>query len=84
LRDDIVNILKVYAKDSWFQRFRNGNFDINDKLRGQSRKMKENLEILFAEDATQSSVKLAKQLAINHTTVLQRLHALGKIQKEEK
>jgi len=46
--------------------------------------MKENLEILFAKDATQSSVKLAKQLAINHTTVLQRLHALGKIQKEEK
>lgn len=43
----------------------------------------EDLEVLLAKYAAQS-VELAKQLAINYTTVFRRLHALGKIQKKRK
>jgi len=36
---------------------------------------------LLVEDAAQSSMELAKQLVINHTSALWYLYALGKIQK---
>lgn len=44
----------------------------------------EDLEVLLAEDAAQSFIELAKQLVINHKTVLRRLHVLGKIQEKGK
>jgi len=64
--------LKVHTNPG-FQRLRTENFDVNDKPRRPKEK-DEDLEALFVEDAAQSSVELAKQLGVNHTTVLRRLH----------
>ena len=43
----------------------------------------DDLEVLLQEDSTQSSVILAK-LHVNQSTVIQRLHKMDKIIKEEK
>ena len=44
----------------------------------------DDLEALLKEDSTQSSVELARRLHVNQSTIIRRLHQLGKIQKEEK
>lgn len=70
----------------WFQRFKSGDFDLNDKERsGRPREMdSDDLEAMLKEDSCQSSVELAKRLNVDHSTVIRRLHELGKIQKEGK
>ena len=67
----------------WFDRFRSEDFDLNDKERsGRPVEADDNrLEELLEEDPRQSSRELALALSVTHTTVLNRLHALGKVQK---
>ena len=70
----------------WFRRFKGGDFDLNDKERtGRPNEMSsDDLEALLKEDSTQSSVELARRLHVNQSTIIRRLHQLGKIQKEGK
>ena len=67
----------------WFARFKTGDYDLNDKERS-GRPVEaddELLEELLEEDPRQSSRELAMALSVSHTTVLSRLHELGKVQK---
>ena len=46
--------------------------------------IEDELEVLLEKDPRLSSVELAKQLSVSHTTVLRHLHALGKVYKVDK
>lgn len=70
----------------WFQRFKSGNFDVNDKERpGQPKKFEDNdLQALLDENSAQTLKELADELDVTEMAVSKRLHAMGKIQKEGK
>lgn len=67
----------------WFKRFKNGDFDLNDKERpGQPKRFHdEELEALLQKDPCQSQKQLATALNVAQATVSRRLKALGMIQK---
>lgn len=68
---------------NWFSRFKNGDFDLNDKPRSGRPVQADDdiLEQLLEEDPKQSTRELALKLAVCQKTVCNRLHALGKVQK---
>ena len=70
----------------WFSRFRAGDFDLNDKPRSGRPQEADDTELqaLLDQHAAQSTRELSAQLGVSHTTVLNRLHTLGKIQEEGK
>ncbi|EGI64861.1 Mariner Mos1 transposase, partial [Acromyrmex echinatior] len=70
----------------WFRRFKDRDFSVEDKPRsGQPKKFKDKeLEALLEENQTQILKELSQQLKVDKSTILQRLQAMGKIQKEEK
>lgn len=72
--------------ERWFKRFKSGDFDIKDKERpGQPKKFENaDLQALLDKDSTQTLKQLAKALNVTQSTISERLHALGKIQKEGK
>lgn len=76
-------LAKTTAKD-WYLRFKNGDFDVRDKKRsGAPQKVTgRELEVILAQDATQTLEDIARQLDVDRSTVGKRLHALGLIQKE--
>ena len=84
-------ICSVYGEDAlvertcryWFARFTAGDFDLSDKERaGRPVEADDDaLEQLLREDPRQSASELALQLSGTSRTVLNRLHALGKVQK---
>jgi len=68
----------------WFERFRNGDFDVRDKERpGQSKKLEDfELQELLDENPAQTLLELSKALNVTPKAVSKRLHAMGKIHKE--
>ena len=74
---------KTTCRD-WFRRFKNDDFDLQDKERsGAPKKFKdEELEALLDVDACQTLAGLGKSLGVDDSTVSKRLKALGMIQKE--
>lgn len=70
----------------WFEKFRCGNYDLDDEDRsGRPPELDtDDLEALLVQDPAQSSVSLAITLGVNQSTVLRRLHVMGKIQKTGK
>lgn len=68
----------------WFNRFKNGDFNVQDRERsGASKKFQdEELETLLDEDPCQTQSDVAKSLGVDRTTVSKRMSALGMIQKE--
>ena len=68
----------------WFQRFKNGDFDVEDKHDGGREKTfkDEQLEALLDEDSCQTQEELAESLGVNQQAISKRLKALGMIQKE--
>ena len=68
----------------WFNRFKNGDFNLQDRERsGASKKFRDKeLETLLDEDPCQTQSDIAKLLGVDRTTVSKRLSALGMIQKE--
>ncbi|EFN71498.1 Histone-lysine N-methyltransferase SETMAR, partial [Camponotus floridanus] len=68
----------------WFRRFKNNDFDVEDKERsGAPKKFEdEELEALLHEDSCQTLDELAESLGVDHTTVSKRLKVLGIIQKQ--
>lgn len=84
-------ICSVYGEDAldvrtcqnWFTRFRSGDFDLNDKEH-TGRPIEANdelLEELLEEDPRRSTRDLAVEMSVSQTTVINRLRALGKVQK---
>lgn len=70
----------------WFQRFKSGDFDVEDKDRsGQPNKFEdEELQALLDLDSTQTQKQLAQHLGVTSMAISKRLHAMGKIHKEGK
>lgn len=68
----------------WYQRFRNGDFDLSDRRRsGQPQKFRDtDLEQLLTGNSAQTQRELAFQLGVTQQCISLRLHHLGKIQKE--
>jgi len=64
----------------WFSRFREGNFDLEDRKRaGRPRELDcEYLEEVVGENPLQSTRKLACVLDFNQSTILRRLYEIGK------
>jgi len=69
----------------WFERFRNGDFDVRVKERpGQPKKLGDiELQELLDENPAQTFLKLSKALNVTLKTVSKRLHTMGMIHKEE-
>lgn len=68
----------------WFQRFKTGDFDVEDKAHGRPPKKfeDEDLQALLDEDDAQTQEQLAEKLNVTQKAVSLRLHQMGKIQKE--
>ncbi|CAK9801874.1 Mariner Mos1 transposase [Anthophora plagiata] len=67
----------------WYQRFKSGNFNLEDEeLTGAPKKFKdEELEQVLAENPTQAQEELATLIGITRQSISLRLKKLGKIQK---
>lgn len=78
--------LSIRTCQFWFQRFKNSDFDINDREHGKPPQKFEDAELqeLLDEDDCQSQIQLADTLNVTQAAVSKRLHKMGKIQKEGK
>lgn len=78
------NALSNTTCRDWFRRFKNNDFDLEDKERsGAPTKFEdEELEALLDLDPCQTLVELGKTLQVDASTVSKRLKALGMIQKQ--
>jgi len=84
-------LLKIYGDRAlsettcrdWFRQFKDRNFDLSDKKRGnRPRKVKDHqLQALVNEDDTQSQKMLAKQLGVTQPAIPMCRRAMGKVQK---
>ena len=74
---------KTTCRD-WFRRFKDGDFDVDDRPREGRPKTFEDaeLEALLDEDPCQTQEELASVLAVIRQAISKRLHALGMIQKQ--
>lgn len=68
----------------WFQRFKSGDFVVEDRHSGGREKTFEDdeLEALLNEDSCQTQEQLAKSLGVTQQAVSKRLEQLGMIQKQ--
>lgn len=68
----------------WYRRFKEGDFDTEDKPRpGQPKKFEdEELEELLDQDSCQTQEELAESLGVSQKAISDRLKALGMIQKK--
>lgn len=85
-------LLEAYGKaalserscQEWFQKFKNGEFDVKDKERSGRPKVYEDMElaILLEEDSSQTQKELALTLQVTQQAISHRLKSLGMIQKQ--
>lgn len=68
----------------WFQRFKSGDFAVEDRHSGGREKVVENaeLEAILSENSCQTQEELSDLLIINQQAISKRLKQLGMIQKE--
>ncbi|KAG5322328.1 MOS1T transposase, partial [Pseudoatta argentina] len=78
------NALSDTACRDWFRRFKNNDFELEDKERSGAPKtfQDKELEQLLDEDPSQTLSELEKILQIDESTVSKRLKGLGMIQKQ--
>lgn len=71
---------------NWFQRFKRGDFELDNEERGRPPKKFEDAELqaLLDADNTQTRKMLAKTLNVDRGTISVRLRAMGKVQKDGK
>ena len=65
----------------WFQRFRNGDFNVEDRHSGGREKVFEDaeLEVLLGEDSRQTQEELARSLGVTRQAISKRNTAKGTI-----
>lgn len=90
--DGYQMLLEVYGKHApsrstcefWFRRFKNGDFDTEDKERSGRPEMFEDadLEAILDQDQCQTQEQLAESLGVNQSSVCRRLKVMGMIQKQ--
>lgn len=88
------NVNKVWGEGTvnestvqrWFQKFRNGNFDLTDaKGRGRHEDFNNNhLKDIIEADPRKSTREVATEIGVNHKTVLRHLKQIGKVKKLDK
>ncbi|GFV45287.1 mariner Mos1 transposase [Trichonephila clavipes] len=68
----------------WFQRFKNGDFDVEDQHCGGREKVFEDaeLEALLDQDSCQMQQELAGSLGVTQHAISKRLKVMGMIQKQ--
>ena len=68
----------------WFQRFKNGDFDVEDRHSSGREKVFEDaeLEALLEQDSYQNQEELARSLEVTQQAISKRLKAMGMIQKQ--
>jgi len=68
----------------WFQRFKNGDFEVEDRHSGGREKIFEDaeLEALLEQDLCQNQEELARSLGVIQQAISKRLKAMGMIQKQ--
>ncbi|EGI62180.1 Mariner Mos1 transposase [Acromyrmex echinatior] len=68
----------------WFQCFKNGDFDVEDRYSGGREKIFEDaeLEVLLDQDSCQNQKELARSLGMTQPAISKRLKAMGMIQKQ--
>ena len=68
----------------WFQRFRNGDFDVEEQHGGGSKKVFEDaeLEALLDQDSCQMQQELAGSLGVTQQAISKRLKVMGRIEKQ--
>ena len=68
----------------WFQRFKNGDFDVEDRHGGEREKVSEDaeLETLLDQDSCQMQEELDGSLGVTQQTISKRLKVMGMIQKQ--
>ena len=69
----------------WFQRFKNGDFDVEDhRHSGGREKIFEDaeLEALLEQDSCRNQKELARSLGVTEQVISKRLKAMGMIQKQ--
>lgn len=68
----------------WFQRFKNGVFDVEDRHNGGREKIFEDAELegSLDQDSCQTQEELAKSLGVTRQAISKRLKTLGMIQKQ--
>ena len=78
-----IDAISERTCQKWFDRFRGGNYDLNDDERsGRPEELQTDEFVeLLDENPAQSTSQLAEQLGVDKSTVSRRLKALGKIQK---
>jgi histone-lysine N-methyltransferase SETMAR len=85
------DINKVFGADStsdrtvrfWFDRFRSGNFNIDNEPRGrpETKVNNDELKVIVEADSSQSTSELAAAFNVNDKTILIHLNQIGKIKK---
>lgn len=78
-----VNLSERSCRE-WFQKFKSGDFDVEDKTRSGRPKVygDTELEALLEEDPCQSQEELAQELKVTQQAISQRLKTLGMVQKQ--
>ena len=68
----------------WFQRFKNDDFDVEDRHSGGREKVFEDaeLEALLKQNSCQNQKELARSLGVTQQAISKRLKAMGMIQKQ--
>ena len=81
-----LNAVNDHTCRRWFERFRNGNFDLEDEQRsGRPKEMvADDLQALLDQDPSQSTSELATQLNVDQSTISRRLNGMGKVHKAGK
>ncbi|KAJ0183742.1 hypothetical protein K1T71_000165 [Dendrolimus kikuchii] len=70
----------------WFQRFRSGNFDLQNKPRGRPETKVDNAELkaIVEADPSQTTFEIAAGCGVSDKTVLIHLKQIGKVKKLER
>jgi len=68
----------------WFQRFKNSDFDVEDRHSGGREKVLEDaeLEAFLEQDSCQNQEELARSLGVTQQAISKRFKVMGMIQKQ--